>query len=356
MICRILPALLVLFVVDAARAQLRGTVVDASGQPVADATVDVWAGPDRIGGAQTNAAGAFLVQRTPRVPTSLSVRRIGMRTRIVDLASADTAVTVRMEVASVVLAPIRATGTRRLCPNREDPAARALWTRMRGHYWQGADSLDLFGLAEHQSGAVPRAQIEAADFAPRHPQWVYATDMSESHVAALENLGRRGGYGARAMGNGGGGGERTAFWHYPSLDGVEMQHWTRDSFAARHTLAIVSTGPEQTVISFCPRERMGEFGQVQGTLAIHADGTLASARWAFRTPAPDEDAGGEAIYLPPYPALSRVLIPSSTRFWRKTTLNRYYVEHTEFIGWRRLNGFFDPHHPTVTPPRPVAPE
>lgn len=334
-------------------AQVRGTVVDAGGRPMPDVAVEVWAGQEQIGAATSDAAGAFSVSlAAARVPTALSARRIGMRSGVIRLTSADTTVTVRMEVEAVVLAPIQATSTRRLCPNREDPAARALWTRMAPHYWKPVDddSLELFALGEFQSGRVTHAQIGRADFAPVQPGWVFSSRMTAHDEAIDGRILAAGEYASRVV-SGGGGGERTAFWSYYYLDGWDTQHWMRDGFGSRHTLGVVRAGPEQTVISFCPRARLGEFGQVQGTLTLNRDGTLSAASWRYRTRAPDEDAGGEAEYLPPDPHLGRVLLARQTLFWRRTTLNRYYVEARRLSGWRVLDGSFDPRE-VGTAPRP----
>lgn len=70
---------------------------------------------------------------------------------------------------------------------------------------------------------------------------------------------------------------------------------------------------------------------------------LAEAHWRFPTPAPDEDAGGEAVYEPPDDALGRALLVRESLFWRRTNGGRYYFEAKTFTGWRRSH----------TPPRPA---
>jgi hypothetical protein len=120
------------------------------------------------------------------------------------------------------------------------------------------------------------------------------------------------------------------------LDGGAMQDFTGEHFGATHTFSILHQAADRTTtIAFCPRERMGNTGQIAGTLVIAADTTLHLARWTFRTPRPDEDAGGEAIYYAPEPALGNALLTRETIFWRKTNPPRYYFEGKKYSGWQR---------------------
>ena len=313
-----------------AAAQVRGRVVDASGRPVGDAVVELWASTRAAGAARTDDGGRFEIAAAPAEPgLVLTLRRVGLRTRTIHLASADTALEVRMDVQPVVLAPLSVLSTRRrTCPNREDPRARALWERMRSRYWQpGADTPSVFGFMEFRSGVGE--QVDA--YRPEAGS-VVAGWTTGPLVIAHPWLMARSGYASRANG---GAGERTASWSYRALDGGAMQDFTGEHFGAVHTFSIVTLDAEGMTIAFCPRERPGRTGQLAGTLGLDADTTLGWARWSFRTPHPDEDAGGEASYHPPDPALGRALLARETLFWRRTNPPRYYFESHHFTGWRR---------------------
>ncbi|HEX8320770.1 hypothetical protein [Longimicrobium sp.] len=263
----------------------------------------------------------------------MTVRRIGFRTRVVDLASADTTLVIRMEAAPVTLAPVTARARRRICPHRDDPGARAAWERMRSRYWQvGADSLHIFGLMETQRDTVARAEIGRPG--PTNIGW-----MQGSLPWGADPFLPRQGYAFR---NGASVGDRTTFWWYMHLDAGDAQHFTQTMFARMHTLAFVPGAAGETVIGFCPRERLGEKGQIEGMLTLRPDNTLARAQWVFRTREPVEDAGGEASYLPPDPQFHSILLAETTLFWRKIPRGEYYVEHERYSGYRFLDGTFTP--------------
>ena len=315
-------------VATTAAAQHRGTVVDEAGRPVPGATVELWTGTRSAAATETASDGTFhLPLQEGLGPLTLSVRRMGLRTHAIALTPADTALLVRMQALPVALAPVVVSSARRrICPNREDPRARALWERMRARYWQARpDSIPYLGLMESRSGVAEKADIGDPAVGTVHPGWT-------SGVAADRPGARRvGGFAWRASG---GAGERTAFWFYYGLDSGSFQDFTRDYFGSVHSLSIAGTGEDGTILAFCPRERPGENGQIEGTLVLAPDTTLAAARWTFRTGRPVEDAGGEARYHPPDAALGNLLLAQETLFWRGTTGGRYYFEARRFSLWR----------------------
>jgi hypothetical protein len=233
-----------------------------------------------------------------------------------------------MEVRPVTLAPVTVASSRaRTCPNREDPRARALWERMRSRYWQpGGDTPAVFGFMEIRSGTGEKADAHRPEAGRVSPGWT-----TGALVLAYPEFMALSGYADRAMG---GVGERTASWSYRALDDGTMQDFTGDHFGAVHTFSMLGQHAGGATVAFCPRERMRRTGQIEGALVLRADTTLEWARWVFRTPRPDEDAGGESSYEPPDPALGRALLARESVFWRKTSGGRYYFEAKTFTGWR----------------------
>jgi hypothetical protein len=316
------------------QAQVRGRVVDESARPVARATVELWAARERIAGAESDADGAFVLgSAAAEGALAVTVRRIGFQTRVIDVASADTTLVLRMVAAPVTLAPVTATARRRVCPHRDDPRARAAWERMRSRYWQaGADSLYVFGLVEFYTDTVARAEIGV----PGQPILGWTEDTFPWGADPFVPIQ---GYAFRSRVSNG---DRTTFWNYMQLDAGTAQHFTQEMFGRMHTLAFVPGAAGETVIGFCPRERLGENGQIEGTLTLRPDNTLARAQWVFRTREPVEDAGGEADYLPPDPKMRSLLLAETTRFWRKIPRGEYYFEHERSIEYRFMDGSFAP--------------
>lgn len=325
-----LLAVLAVLVAHAASAQVRGAVVDTSGAPLRDAEVQVWTGTRYAGRLNTDEQGTFRLRRLEVDSLTLTVHRLGFQTRIVQLATWDTSVVVRMEPAPVRLAPVTvASAGRRLCPNGEDPRARALWTAMRGRYWQpSSPAVVAFGLIEMRSGVGGREEVYDPAAGERTTLWT-----RDALLIAHPELMDQSGYATRANG---GVGVRTAFWSYRYLDDGMMQDFTGDFFGQAHTFSMLSAGGE-TVLVFCPRERMQRTGQIEGTLRLDSAMNLVQAQWRFRTPRPDEDAGGEATYAPPSTALGGALLVRESWFWRRTNGGRYYFEAKTFTGWRRSN-------------------
>lgn len=348
--CRLLWTLLAAFLSLPAAAQVRGRVVDAADRPVAGAIVELWADSRPAGAAETDAGGGFRIGSAQSDGgLMLTIRRIGMQTRTVPLASADTVLVVRMEAQPVLLQPLSVAATRRPpCPNREDPRARALWERMRVRYWQpDADSVFVFGFLESRSGVGAKA--DAWDPAAGR---VSAGWTTGALVVAHPQFMRLSGYATSAAG---GVGDRTAYWSYRALDGGTMQDFTGDHFGAAHTFSILHLAADGMTIAFCPRERMGRTGQIEGTLALAADTTLQRAQWAFRTPRPDEDAGGETSFYPPDPALGNALLARESVFWRKTNPPRYWFEGKTFSGWQRWTRARPVTHPDQARPAATVP-
>lgn len=325
----LLVLLLVALFANPASAQIRGSVVDAAGRPVSGALVELWLEDRRVAGGQTDERGRFgLAPVEPERQAMLTVRRLGFQTQTVQLASSDTSLVVRMNPRPVVLEPLTVSATgQRACPNREDPRARALWERMRSRYWQPlSDSVFVFGFMELRSGVGDKSEVDRPEVGRVSSGWTIG-----SLVWANPALMARSGYASDASG---GVGERTAFWLYRALDHGSMQDFTGDYFGSAHTFSIIGSGADQITLGFCPRERMRRTGQIEGRLVLHPDTTLNWARWSFRTPRPDEDAGGEASYYPPARELGSALLARETLFWRKTNGGRYYFESRMFSGWR----------------------
>jgi hypothetical protein len=322
---------LTIALVTPATSQVRGAVIESSGRPVSGVVVEAWARGRTVESVQTDEQGRFAISGRAQVSEAvfLSFRGMGYRTRTLALPSQDSSVQVVLEAAPLALAPVTVSAApRRLCPNVEDPRARMLWERMRSRYWpEHADTVFIFGFIEVRRGTGTKLDVDLAETGRSTHGWT-----TSALVTAAPEAMARSGYATPAAG---GAGERTAFWTYRALDHGQMQDFTGAYFGQAHTFALLQAGPTQMMISFCPRTRQPLVGHIEGVLTFSGDTILTTARWDFRTPRPDEDAGGEASYYQPESATGRALLAHQTRFWRKTTGGRYYFETHEFVDWRR---------------------
>jgi hypothetical protein len=329
----ILPIAIVLTMalVAPATSQVQGTVIEPSGRPVSGVVVEAWVGGQTVESVQTDEQGRFTISGRAQVSGAvfLSFRGMGYRTRTMALPSQDSRLQVVLEAAPLALAPVIVSAApRRLCPNVENSRARMLWERMRSRYWpEHADTVFIFGFHEVRRGTGTKQELDQAETGRSSRGWTTSALVTAPPWAMA-----RSGYATPAAG---GAGERTAFWNYRALDFGQMQDFTGTYFGQAHTFALLQAGPTEMMISFCPRSRQPLVGQIEGVLRLSGDTILANARWAFRTPRPDEDAGGEASYYQPESATGRALLAHQTRFWRKTTGGRYYFERHEFVDWRR---------------------
>jgi hypothetical protein len=187
------------------------------------------------------------------------------------------------------LPAVVAEAARTACPNRDDPAAHAVWEAMRARYAVPADSLSLAARMRTFTGTVPAGRVGALDVLPREEGW-------RGYTAAGRRLARRrieaAGYAARAPDGWGG------VWMYAALDAEEAAHFADPLFARRNTLSLARSA-EGMVIAFCPRRELRRQPGIEGRLVLSPDTSLAEAEWRFRTPEPREDAGGRVVFASP---------------------------------------------------------
>lgn len=305
-------------------AQVSGRVTEEeSGQPIAGATVELWASLRRTAQATTDADGRFAFDaRAAEGATGVRAHRLGLQSVSLALGGETRDLAIRMAPAPLEVAGVTsaaAPARRRVCPNREDPRARALWTRMRARY-AVPDSLPAIRLFSEQYDAeVPYDEIGVVDtIRPR-----------QARFETLPRVGVDGtlsGAYARPMRVNG-----VVHWEYAPLAWGFNQHFVRASFGERHTLSMVPNRRGQPVLAFCPRN--GREAGIEGTLTLAADTSLHSARWLYRTPRPRDEAGGEVQYLPPVITLHQLLFADRSLFWRRRFGGRFYFRHDRWRAW-----------------------
>ncbi len=309
-------------------AQISGTVMATSGQPVGGATVELWRGRELLMSRRSLVDGRFHLAHDGDVTgLALLVRAVGFSPELRSLDSAERFVDVRLAPLPMTMDPIvvRAGPT---CPNRESVEARAAWNRaaIRNRHKEplGLRSMDALTarliVGASELGTFDNALLGLGEL------WV---------GGQLDRMLSISGYAWRA--SGGVSNPRFSYWNYPYLESGFAHHFVDSLFGSLHTLGLLdSLAGGDILLSFCPRAKDGN--RIEGTMVIGGDGTLRKASWVFRTRDHDEGAGGVAVFPDSSPDDDwPVPVPVLGIFWRKRVFD-YLEEVWEFRKWEAVPG------------------
>lgn len=248
------------------------------------------------------------------------------------------------------------------CAAADDPRARVVWNVVRSRYAADGQSASLWTEMAVYGGWVPAAHLADYDTTSTLRQDGTTEGWTSEEVArdSLRRLLRfyrspRTGAGARGMAGrmretlvreiAAQGYARllpTKFtdisqvweaWAYPPLDGELASHFIDPVFAARNNLRLVTEGGERLLL-FCGKLRFRQQPYIAGALVLRADTTLGRARWRFRTPAPDEEAGGEVEFGNYDSSLGLPhLLPTVATYHRRRSL-LYFHRKQVFTRWQ----------------------
>lgn len=121
-------------------------------------------------------------------------------------------------------------------------------------------------------------------------------------------------------------------WIYAPLGGVAAWHFATSAFAERHTLTVLGRTQDATIIGFCPTNRRE--ADIQGELEVGDDSFFRSARWWFRVPHDDEDAGGEATFGIGHLGGRPYLVAIRGSQWRRADRHHDEQARFELAAWR----------------------
>jgi len=326
-----LLALLLATAAGPARAQVAGTVRDRAGTALPGAAVELWTGQSRASVRSADAAGRFaFTAEEARAASGLLVRHPGFRTARLQLAGRSGEVSVRLEPEPVALWGVTGRAApRRLCPNRESPEARSLWTAAASRYSGVLDSLGIGSLF----GRDQRTVDSERDVGPVAVSALRQAGVGFPARARTTWPAERAGYAVRLHGDVPY--DEFGAWYYP-LD-VLPAHLGSAAFGALHTLSIQARDSAEAELAFCPRgDALRGRPRLQGLLRVSTRDTLfVDAHYELRTPEPDERAGGEIVYAPAVAPDGRPLpVPATELFWRRPAgSRRFYQRYIEYVGW-----------------------
>jgi len=290
----------------------------------------------------------------------LPSRGQGALTALLCVVAGWTAVPAQAQVDTLPVLVAEAAGSS--CAGADDPRARAVWNVLRSRYAADAQSVSLWTEMAVYGGWVPAARLADYDTTSTM-RGDGTTDGWTSEEVVRDALQRvlrfyrapRTGPGARGMA----GRLRESLvrqiavegyarlmptkftdisqaweaWAYPPLDAELASHFIDPVFAARNDFRMVIEGGERLLL-FCGKPRSRRQPYLAGALVLRADTTLARARWRFRTPAPDEEAGGEVEFRA-YAASAGLpyLLPAVATYHRRRSL-LYFHRKQVFAGWQ----------------------
>jgi hypothetical protein len=312
---------------------IRGMVAGTSGERLSDVQVDLWSDAGHIASVRTTSTGAFAfkVARTPE-PVRVQARRVGYRSLTMPLYARDSVVRLEMEPIDAPLPTVIVEAARRVCPNKDDPQAIRVWSVARQRYRPGVAGKGTAREARSRSESIAADLVGTIDESRLRALWSARLGVPQralSHRLATEGYAtplnyRRAGYQSLDA--------DFVAWRYAELHGQEAYHFAEPTFGEMNTLSLINSGSGGFSLGFCPRRKTGT--RIEGILELSPDTALVSAAWHFRTPKPDEKAGGEVAFLPPNRMTPAYLLPSSGIFWRRMNRGeRYWQTSTTYLRW-----------------------
>ncbi len=316
-------------------AQVNGRVMDPADNPVDGARVEAIGESGVTGTAITNGEGRFsfsaeIVSRSHE----LKVEFLGFREVIVPLLGDTRQYYIQLGEPLVPLEGLLVTSDREVCSLRDNREARALWESVQDRY-QPARTLEDFGMASYVSAAISVGQSDPTSDLEL-PEVALGRHGSASLLRfSWRRRAEREGYAYRIRRND----TDQAYdsWAYAPLDADFAAHFVDASFGELNDFVLLESGGDGWSITFCPEDedQPGIFGRLE----IAADSTLTSAEWVFKTPDPNEDAGGKATFRNAAVRSGKTyLLPSESISWRRLPPGDFYKQHQRFEEWLVIPG------------------
>ena len=277
---------------------------------------------------------------------------------------------------------IVAQAEREACPARDDPRARALWTRMAARYDRALDTASVWTRMQASSGYVASGSLMRFDTVrSNRPDgttdgWNTGDAVRDGqqrglafYAAPRVGPGRRGmsgrlrgsltrtieriGYGTLNNGISADISQVSAVWTYPPLDGELASHFVGGLFGERTFFRVEREAP--VTLGFCTAPRFRSQPYVSGSLFLRADSSLERVQWHYHTPEPREDAGGEVRFAPPAPGAAHALVPAHGEIYRRHVGNQFYHRRLVYAEWSIDPAPFLPDSTFAPPPPPSRP-
>ena len=307
-----------------ARAQLV-VHVTANGASVYGAEVAAWSDSGRLAMGHTDGAGiARLPVSVERTPIAfITARRMGFSPGRLSFPSADS-VTVWLQQKTTELATVAVTARPLRCPARSEDEAVTLWSRAAARYTPGQDTMPWSFL-----GTIANESVSAKErgFGEAPTVWSLGYEYAKPNPST--------GHGRSSHWDGPYSfiygtyhppfGEPFDRWTYPTMMGAQAGVFASGRFGEQHTFVILGRAADIVTLGFCARTRP----DIDGELEIGPDTTMLGARWTFRLPHHQEDAGGESTFGVAHLDGAQYLVAVATATWRRIRPDLY--DQTRYI-------------------------
>ena len=283
---------------------LEGRVREVGGRPIPGAAVRVVEG-DRIHrSVPTDEEGGFRVSLSPHLSGLLQEGRLRIRVERMGYAVVEQPLQptggyldFTLSPAPIALEGFRVEAIPAECRG-DDPegAARRLWEVARSHHPGGMDTL---GVASYMLARVDTLPLVNGVTPTPEPGHMEAGQRGSAPILRMgwDRRIQRSGYAfpVRRTDRSG----SYASWSYPPLEADMAPHFGTDLFGERHYFQLQDDTGSGWWIRFCARD--DDAPHLDGLLRIGPDTLIQEARWRIRTPDPDEEAGGRAVFPPEAP-------------------------------------------------------
>jgi hypothetical protein len=322
--------------VPALDVELHGRVTDPSGDPLSAVTVQARTGERPVATVATEVDGTFRFRSSSILDRALQegtlvlrAERLGYATVEVSLSPASASpVHLTMEPAPLPLPGFEVDAGPRTCEGDEGDG-RLIWRRAAARHPGGLDSL---GVASYT--LVHRDTLEGDASAGAGPEG-HDYEAGQRGSAPILRIGwarriERDGYAFAVRRT-----DRTGSfdsWSYAPLEADLAPHFGTEQFGSRHYFQVITEDREGWLLRFCARA--DDQPHLDGRLEVGPDTLIRRAEWRFRTPEPDERAGGWAVFPPsgadgdPPP-----LLPLESMDWKTLPEERTVRRAQWFEGW-----------------------
>jgi len=326
---------------------ITGRILDEQGRGISSAQVELRLNDRRLATAFSGSDGTF---RLP-LPTpmqregayTLHAERIGFHPAQLPLPSSalnGVPVLIRLLPAPLPLPALEVEVGAEACPRRSDPEALALWNAMVGLHPDGLDTLGAASYTLARTDTLGGDLLPTGDapfpLTPGLPLTPGQRGFSGRLRTSWENRVARDGYAFQIRRSDLEGSYVT--WSYAPLEADFASHFATPLFLETHRLRepIPRRGGGWT-LAFCPEDsrRPGLVGELELT----PDTLLSKAEWRFRTPEPNESAGGWTRFIAGgAEGTPGLLLPLESLVWRRLREGGIQRRAQWYEGWRITPG------------------